>query len=108
MAAAALATAGQSQDQPPLDDAAKVRLRAQALDWLKAEQLASTTFRESGLPQDRPAIARTLKRWQQDSDLAGIRDAAALAKLTVDEQKAFTQLWANVESVLKKAEGKPK
>jgi tetratricopeptide (TPR) repeat protein len=34
--AAALAAAGQGQDEPALDDAAKAKLRRQALDWLKA------------------------------------------------------------------------
>jgi len=37
------------------------------------------------------------------TDLAGIRDAAALANLPADEQKAFTQLWADVVALLKKA-----
>ena len=37
------------------------------------------------------------------TDLAGIRDAAALANLPADEQKAFTQLWAGVAALLKKA-----
>jgi len=50
----------------------------------------------------------TLDHWQKDSDLAGIRDAAALAKLPAEEQKAFTQLWADVAALLKKAEEKPK
>ncbi len=45
--------------------------------------------------------------WQQDTDLAGIRDAAALAKLPADEQKACTQLWADVAALLKKASGPP-
>ena len=45
-----------------------------------------------------------MRHWQQDSDLAGIRDAAALAKLPADEQKVFTQLWADVAAALKEAE----
>src|SRR5262249_53904826 len=40
--AAVLAAAGQGQDEPPLDDAAKAKLRRQALDWLKAELKAWT------------------------------------------------------------------
>ncbi len=46
--AAALAAAGQGKDESPLDDAAKVKLRGQALDWLKAELSAWTKVRESG------------------------------------------------------------
>jgi hypothetical protein len=33
---------------------------------------------------------QTLSHWQKDIDLAGIRNAAALAKLPAGEQKAFT------------------
>jgi hypothetical protein len=47
---------------------------------------------------------QTLNHWQRDTDLAGIRDTAALAKLPEDEQKAFTQLWADAAALLKKAE----
>ncbi len=97
--AAAMAVAGQGKDEPPLDDAAKAKLRGQALDWLKAE-LSVWSKEPPGL-----AIAQILWHWQQDSDLGGIRDAAALAKLPADEQKAFTQFWADVAEVLTKADG---
>lgn len=33
-----------------------------------------------------------------------LRDTAPLAKLPADEQKAFTQFWADVAALLKKAE----
>jgi len=36
--------------------------------------------------------------------LAGLRDKEALDKLPAEEQKAFTQLWADVAALLKKAE----
>ncbi len=88
--AAALAAAGQGKDEPPLDDAAKAKLRGQALDWLKAE----LTF--WGKAQPRLAIVQTLLQWQEESDLAGIRDTATLARLPAEEEKAFTRFWADV------------
>ncbi len=94
--AAALAAAGQGKDEPPPDDAAKAKLRGQALDWLKAELTAWGKLLESGPPQARPAIVQTLNHWKQDTDLAGIRDADGLAKLPADEQKAwraFGRMW---------------
>ena len=103
--AAALAAAGQGKDEPPPDDAAKAKLRQQALDWLKAELAAWTKLLESGPPQARPAIVQTLEHWKQDTDLAGIRDADGLAKLPADEQKAWRTLWADVDSLLKRARG---
>jgi WD40 repeat protein/tetratricopeptide (TPR) repeat protein len=106
--AAALAAAGQGKDEPPLDDGAKANLRRQALDWLKAELTVWTRQLASDPSEARAAIEETLSRWQKDPDLAGIRDGAALAKFPAEEQKAFTQLWADVGALLKKAQDKPK
>jgi hypothetical protein len=55
----------------------------------------------SSTPHDRGLIKQTLRHWQQDSDLAGIRDAAALAKLPAAEEEAFEQLWIDVAALLK-------
>jgi cytochrome c-type biogenesis protein CcmH/NrfG len=104
--AAALAAAGQGQNTGRPDDQERARLRQQARDWLRADLGLRTKQLESGKPADRTAVQRTMKHWQQDSDLAGIRDQAALEKLPADEQKAFTQLWADVAALLKKAEEK--
>jgi formylglycine-generating enzyme required for sulfatase activity/tetratricopeptide (TPR) repeat protein len=89
--AAALAAAGNGNDQPPLDDAARAKLRRRAFDWLKAEL---TNWSEVQPP--RLFIARNLWQWQQERDLAGIRDQAALAKLPPEEHKAFKRFWADV------------
>src|SRR5262249_40211514 len=37
--------------------------------------------------------------WKQESSLASIRDAAALAKLPADEQQAFAELWSDVDAM---------
>ena len=65
--AAALAAAGQGEDAAKLDDAAKAKLRRQALDWLKAELAAWSKRLESGPPQDRPTIGAKLSDWQKES-----------------------------------------
>ncbi len=101
--AAAQSAIGQGQDKPPLDDGAKAKLRGQARDWLKAELTAWGTLLDTGPPQGRSAIVQTLSHWRQDSDLAGIRDPAALAKLPAEERAAFIQFWADVAESLKKA-----
>jgi tetratricopeptide (TPR) repeat protein len=98
--AAALAAAGQGQGEPTLDDAARAKLRRQALDWLMAERTTWGKLLESASLLSRPFILKNLSRWQQDTDLAGIRDAAALAKLPADERAAFKQLWADVATLL--------
>jgi hypothetical protein len=103
--AAALAATGKGGNAPNLDDVAKAKLRRQVLDGLKSELIILTKQLESAPPA---IIVQTLNRWQKDPDLASIRDAAALPKLSADEQKVFTQLWADVAALLKRAEEKPK
>jgi serine/threonine-protein kinase len=105
---AALAAAGQGEDAGKLDDKERTRLRRQALDWLRADLVLRTRQLESGKPADRAAVQQALRHWQKDTDLAGIRDTAALAKLPAEEQKAFTQLWSDVTALRKKAEEKAK
>jgi serine/threonine-protein kinase len=101
----ALAAAGQGIDDPPPDDAAKTQLRQQARAWLNAELEAWTKLLESATRDQRQVIAKTLQHWQTDPDLAGIRDAEAIAKLPKDERSAWHALWADVDALLKKSEG---
>jgi WD40 repeat protein/serine/threonine protein kinase len=103
--AACMAVSG-AGDEPALDDAAKAKLRTQALDWLKAELNAWGQLLESGPVQDREVVLLQLNGWKHDSELAGIRDTAALAKLPADEQKTFTTFWADAAALLKTAYGK--
>jgi tetratricopeptide (TPR) repeat protein len=103
--AATLVGVGQGKEAPNLDDTAKAKLRRYALDGLKAELTLWTKQLEAGPSEN---IVQTLNHWQKEPDLAGIREAAALAKLSADERTAFTQLWADVTTLLKKAEEKSK
>ena len=80
-------------------------LRQQARDWLRADLVLRTKQVGSGQTADRAAVQQALPHWQKDADLAGLRDKDALAKLPAAEQKAFTQLWADVAALLTKAEG---
>jgi tetratricopeptide (TPR) repeat protein/thiol-disulfide isomerase/thioredoxin len=101
--AAAKAAALEGKDEPPLDDAEKVKLRQQALNWLRAEYKAWHQLLESGAPQARKSVAEALAHWKQDSDLAGIRDDEALARLSKAERKEWQALWADVESLQTRA-----
>jgi hypothetical protein len=49
-----------------------------------------------------------MRGWQQDSDLADLRDPTSLAKLPAEERAACAKLWAEVAALLNRAEGKPK
>ena len=103
--AAALAAAGKGKDEPALDDTAKAKLRRQARDWLTSELAAWAKLNESGPPRAKAAIAQTLKHWQEDTDLAGVRDEDALSKLSEEERKAWETLWEESKNLLKKARG---
>jgi hypothetical protein len=62
-------------------------------------------FVESGPPQAKAFIAQTLRHWQEDTDLATIRDEKELAKLTEAERKEWKTLWADVDALLAKVTG---
>jgi tetratricopeptide (TPR) repeat protein len=105
---AALAAAGKGGDAAQLDEKERVRLRKQALDWLRANLVLRQKQLETDNPTDRAAARAAVGEWLKDNDLAGIRDASALAKLPAEEQLAFTQLWADVAEFLKKADEQAK
>jgi hypothetical protein len=88
-----------------LTDADRAKLRTQAHAWLQAELATWTKLLESADAKQRQVIAQTLKYWQQDTDFAGVRDEAALAKLPKDEREGWKSLWAKVDALLVKAFG---
>jgi serine/threonine-protein kinase len=105
---AARAAAGQGEDAGKLDDKEKTRLRKQALDWLRADLALWTKQLDSDQPADRAAVQPAMRHWQQDTDLAGIRDQDALEKLPAEERAACERLWADVAALLKKAQSPAK
>jgi tetratricopeptide (TPR) repeat protein len=98
--AAALAGCGQGKDAVSLDEVARARWRRRALDWLRAELTAWTAVLDKGPAAARAAVQRTFRYWQSDSDLAGLRDAAALARLPEAERQACRQFWIDVAKAL--------
>jgi serine/threonine-protein kinase len=97
---AALAAAGKGEDAAKLDAKEQARLRKQALDWLRADLTAQQKQLKITWPGAATAARAALLHWQEDSDLAGIRDQAALEKLPPAEREAFTKLWADVAALL--------
>ncbi len=104
---AALAAAGADEESAKLDDNERARLRKQALTWLRADLAVWSKQLERGQGSDHADGRSALRRWQQDSDLASIRDEAALARLRPDDRTAFTEFWADVAALLKKAQSPP-
>jgi tetratricopeptide (TPR) repeat protein len=103
---AALAAAGQAEDALHLPDKVVVMLRRQALAWLRADLAQYVKMANSGEDAAREAVRQRLTHWQQDADLAPVRDKPALDRLPDDERQAWRQLWENVATLLKKVEEK--
>jgi len=98
--AAALTGCGKGEDAGSIGDEERARLRLQALDWLRADLESWRKLLEGDSADARATVVKTLKHWQSDSDLVGVRDAEALAKLPEAEREAWGKLWAEVAELL--------
>jgi tetratricopeptide (TPR) repeat protein len=98
---AARAARGQGKDDPPADEASRVVLRRQALDWLRSDLAAWVNAQKNGPSETRKQVAPTLRHWKWDIDLTGLRDEAELAKLPQAERDACRKLWLEVDQRLK-------
>jgi hypothetical protein len=100
---AALAGCGQGKAAAKLDAKERARWRTQALDWLRADLELWRKDIEKGKPAARAAAVRFLSKWQREPDLAGVREAKALAKLPPDERDQWGKLWEEVASLVRRA-----
>jgi uncharacterized protein (TIGR03067 family) len=76
----------------------------ESLGLLRADLAAWTKLAED--PKHHSHIRQTLQHWQNNPDLASIREPAAVAKLPADVPEACKNLWADVEALLNKVEEK--
>jgi serine/threonine-protein kinase len=104
--AAARAGIGLGAGAAQLDDRQKARMRTLARQWLQADLALYARLLAGGGPAERTAARTRLRHWQGDSDLAGVRDPAALAKLPEAERQAWQELWGEVVALLARAGGK--
>jgi Flp pilus assembly protein TadD len=104
---AALAGCGQGKDAAKLEDKERDRWRKQALDWLRADLEAWRKVLDQGKSPERAAALKALRHWQQDADLASLRDEKALAGLPAAERRAWQGLWADVAALVQRATPPP-
>jgi hypothetical protein len=97
----------EGKDAAGLDTKARARLRGEALAWLTAELAQRTRQLHGGKASDRAEVQEKMRDWQQDEDLAGVRDAAALARLPAAERRDWQKVWADVAALLARAGGSP-
>jgi Flp pilus assembly protein TadD len=101
---AALAGCGKGRDEPAPGPADRARLRAQALDWLKADLAATARRLDASPAPDRAGVEAWLLHWRNDPDLAGVRDAKELAKLPEATRPEWQALWDAVDALLHRAQ----
>jgi tetratricopeptide (TPR) repeat protein/tRNA A-37 threonylcarbamoyl transferase component Bud32 len=100
---AVLAAAGQGRDAAALAAAERSDLRWQARAWLRADLDAWRRRVTDGNPRDRADAAATLRHWNQNPYLAGVRHRWSLLRLPADERRQWQKLWADVDALLRKA-----
>jgi hypothetical protein len=86
---------------PPVVDAARVRLRQQARDLLRAEVAAQVQRLSSASPAEAAAARQVLEGLRSLPVLAGVRDPAALADLPEPERQTWQAIWQEVEKLLR-------
>jgi hypothetical protein len=97
--AAALAGSGRGKDAVSIDEAARAKLRRQAVVWLEADLAGWAKVLKDGPPEKCTAIIPLLRHWKADEDLACLRDALELAGLPEAERDACRKLWGEVDSL---------
>jgi tetratricopeptide (TPR) repeat protein len=102
--AAALAGCGRGRDADRLGSPERAHWRQQAHDWLRADLAAWGQALATGKAPAASAVQQTLRQWQTDADLAGVRDKAELSRLAGPERGAWENLWAEVEALRQRAQ----
>lgn len=101
--AAALAGCGRGQDATSLDEAERKEWRDQARRWLRADLIRWAKPQSDADTRER--MKQWLMSWQGETDLAGLREAAELAKLGADERRDCLALWDEVAEAIKRNSG---
>jgi tetratricopeptide (TPR) repeat protein len=100
--AAALAAGGEGKDADQIDQKERARLRQQALDWLHADLAAWHKVLEKEADKNRAVVLKTMLRWRQHKDFAGVR-GEALNKLPEAARRDWQRLWKDVEGLQQRA-----
>ena len=99
---AALAGCGLGEDGAKLDEAERARWRRQARDWLRADLAVWSSALDGGSRAARALVRKKLALWQVDPDLAGMREASAVDKFSLDERQECLALWHAIGNLLKR------
>jgi tetratricopeptide (TPR) repeat protein len=101
--AAALASGGQG-DGAGIGEPEREGLRRQAREWLGLDLAAWARKVDTGTEAERIQAQKTLAPWRDDPDLAGLRDADDLERLSPAERQQCRALWQKVTVLLRHAQ----
>jgi serine/threonine-protein kinase len=104
---AALAGCGLGKDAAKLSAAEQTHWRKKALEWLRTDLVALSRTLDGGRREDGDLVKEMLTLWQDEPDLAGLREPARLKMLAEDERKGCLALWAEVGALLARCENTP-
>jgi serine/threonine-protein kinase len=91
---------GRGVDAGGLGEAERRNLRTQARKWLREDLSAAIGTLDRDFNKVRGDVHQALKLWQNEPELAGIREPTELEKLLPDEQADCRKLWAEISAVL--------
>ena len=94
---------GRGIDAGGLGEAERRNWRAQATQWLREDLSARKGSLDRDFDKARDKVHQALAKWQNEPELAGIREPAELEKLSADEKADCRNLWAEVHAVLDRA-----
>ncbi|VTT98861.1 serine threonine protein kinase : Tetratricopeptide repeat protein,protein kinase family protein OS=Singulisphaera acidiphila (strain ATCC BAA-1392 / DSM 18658 / VKM B-2454 / MOB10) GN=Sinac_4434 PE=3 SV=1: Pkinase: TPR_1 [Gemmataceae bacterium] len=90
---------GRGIDTGGLSETERRNWRAQARKWLREELSALTGALDRDPTKHRDRVRQTLTAWQNEPELAGIREPAELEKLLAGEKAECRNLWDEVKTV---------
>jgi tetratricopeptide (TPR) repeat protein len=93
--ACAVVSCADGKGATPLPPAERPAYRKQALELLTADLAATRKL----VANDRALVHRTMQYWLADSELAPVRDAAAVERLPPEERDAWNRVWADVREL---------
>lgn len=107
LALAAIRASDRYSQDVSRDDAARRVLRLRAYGHLKNALALQSNSLASTDTEIRLGVEREFERWQQDADLASVRDPRVLEELPEEEQQMWRDLWAGVAAVIERARRNP-
>jgi serine/threonine-protein kinase len=97
---AAFAGCGLGKDSAKLSAAEQTHWRRQALEWLQTDLVVLSKPLDGGFREDGDIAKEMLTLWQDEPDLAGLREPARLENLAENERNGCLALWAEVGAAL--------